>query len=181
LRRKIFWIFFFLPWFAQSVVMIPLSLDKLTQKAELIVLGHCVDKRVYESGKMIWTEYTIRVYEVLKGNSRIKEVKVRQPGGEVGERGIKISGTASFFPLEESLLFLKKTSSGAYQPVGWAQGKFKIYYDKKSKKKYARQELGGIAFWKKSKTDTLPPSRIELSQLKSQIKAVLKQSLKKDK
>ena len=179
MRKKFLLIFFFLPLFAQAVVMIPLNLDKLTQKADIIVLGHCIDKQVYESGKMIWTEYTIRVYEVLKGDAKIKEVKVRQPGGEVGERGIKVSGTVSFLPLEESLLFLKKTSSGAYQPVGWAQGKFKLYYDEKTKKKYARQELGGIAFWKKSKKDSLPPSKIELKELKSQIKAVLKKDLKK--
>ncbi len=163
--------------FGLSAVMVPLSLDQMTKKADLIALGHCIDKKVYQKGKMIWTEYTIRIYEVLKG-AKVKEVVVRQPGGEVGDRGIKISGTVSFFPLEETLLFLKKRQN-VFEPLGWVQGKFKIYYDPLSKKKYAYRQFGDVLFLEKGKTIRKPaPQKIELDVLKAQIRNILSKQIK---
>jgi len=157
--------------------MVPLSLEDLTGESESVVLGHCIDKRVYQEGKMIWTEYTIQVYEVLKGE-KVKEIKVRQPGGEIGELGIAVSGAVSFAPLEEVLLFLGKEEKGARAPIGWAQGKFKIYYDKKTGKKFAHQQLQGVKFVEKGKKEKLGEkavSKIELEQLKEEIKAIIKE------
>jgi len=157
--------------------MVPLSLENLTGESESVVLGHCIDKRVYQEGKMIWTEYTIQVYEVLKGE-KAKEVKVRQPGGEIGEVGIAVSGAVSFGPLEEVLLFLGKEEKGARDLVGWGQGKFQIYYDKKTGKKFAYQQLAGVKFvekTQKTKPVEKSPSKIELEQLKEQIKVIIKE------
>lgn len=174
--RKIIWLSgLLLGSIALATVMVPLTLSQLTEQADKIVLGHCVNKRVYKTGKMIWTEYTFQVYEVLKGGS-IKEVKIRQPGGEIGDEGIKVSGTANFLPGEEDLLFLDKEKDGAYDLIGWSQGKFQIFYDEKTKTKYTFQNLAGISFVKKTGEPVLvEPMRFELDQVKAQIKAILAQ------
>ena len=161
-----------------SAVMVPLSMEDLVVESDAVVLGHCIDKRVYQEGKMIWTEYTIQVYEVLKGE-KLKEVRVRQPGGELGDVGIAVSGAVSFAPFEEVLLFLSKEEKGARDLIGFGQGKFKIYYDKKTGKKFAHQQLEGIKFiesGKKEKPKEKAISKIELEQLKEEIKVLVKQN-----
>ncbi len=152
--------------------MVPLSLDRLTEDADAIVIGHCMAKRVYERGNMIWTEYTFLVYDNLKGLP-LKEIKVRQPGGEIGEKGIMVAGTANFLPLEEDLLFLDKDKDGSRDLIGWSQGRFKVYYDDKTKTKYAFQQWQGVSFLTPSGAPVkLEPARVDLEQLKAQIKVI---------
>ena len=173
MRRIIFASALLVSGLCLATVMIPLDLNQLTEKADQIVLGHCTGKRVYETGDMIWTEYTFQVYEVLKGG-KVKEVKVRQPGGEIGERGIKVSGTVNFLPLEEDVLFLDKDKDGTRDVIGWSQGRFKVYYDEKTKTKYALQNLEGISFMKKTgEMEKVEPARVNLDQLKSRIKNIV--------
>ena len=160
------------PGFLLATVMVPLNINQLTEQAEKIVIGHCTDKRVYERGNMIWTEYTIKVYEVLKGGE-IKEIKIRQPGGEIGDRGVKVAGAVSFGKLEESVLFLDKEKDGAYDLIGWAQGKFHVYWDDKTRTKYILQNLDGISFVQKDgKPVAVEPIKMELEQFKALIKAI---------
>lgn len=159
---------------ALATVMVPLSLDQLTGESDAVVLGHCIDKRVYKTGEMIYTEYTVRVYDVLKG-STLKEVKVVQPGGESGGKGIYVAGVARFAPAEEVMLFLGKDIGGRRDLVGWSQGKFTIYYDAKSKTKFAVRQLGGIGFMKKSSGEISSgkPEQIKLDELKSRVKKII--------
>lgn len=159
---------------ADATVMVPLSLDQLAKESDSIVLGHCVGKRAYFSGGMIFTEYTVQVYEVLKGDA-VKELKVRQPGGEYDGKGIYIPGVARFSAFEESLIFLGKVQAGSRDVVGWSQGKFHIYYDEQSKTKFAVQEPAGLSVIKKSTGEIVDPagSKIELEKLVSQVRAVV--------
>lgn len=175
MRKIIFALAFLVPSLCLATVMIPLDLNQLTDQADKIVLGHCINKRVYQTGKMIWTEYTFQVYEVLKGEG-IKEVKIRQPGGELNGNGVMVPGTASFSPFEENLLFLDKEKEGSRDLVGWAQGRFKVYYDEKTKSKYTFQNLSGISFVKKNgDTVSVEPMKVDLEQIKAQIKTIVAQ------
>jgi len=173
--RRLFILFFFLiSGAAFATVMIPLSLEQMTNEADTIVQGTCTGTRVYESNGMIFTEYTVSVQDVLKGGP-VKEVKVRQPGGEYNGKGIYIAGTARFFPSEESLIFLSKEKEGARDVVGWSQGKFHVYYDEQSKTKFAVQDLQGLSVIKKNAGEIVNPSasRMELGKISSQVKAMV--------
>jgi len=175
LRRLVVALAFLVSSLALATVMVPLSLKQLTDDADLVVVGSCVDKQVVKSGKMIFTDYTIQVSEVLKG-ATVKEVKVRQPGGESGGKGVYVAGVARFTPAEEAVLFLARPGKdGARDLIGWSQGKFHIYYDDKTKARYAVQELQGISFMKKSTGEITEPSvsRIELKQLQTQVKSIV--------
>lgn len=159
---------------ALATVMIPLSLDQLSRDADTVVIGHCTNQRVFKTGEMIYTEYTIQPYDVLKG-STAKELKITQPGGEMDGKGIYVSGVARFTPAEEVMLFLTKEKSGSRDIVGWSQGKFHIYYDETTGHKLAVQQMGGAGILNKTTgaiTETLPAA-IGLEQLRGQVSTII--------
>lgn len=162
---------------ALATVMVQLSLGQLTREADTIVLGHCTNKRVYKVGNMIYTEYTIQSYDVLKG-STAPELKITQPGGAVDGKGVYVSGVARFNPLEEVMLFLTREKNGSRDIVGWSQGKFHIYYDENSGKKMALQQMGGVGVLNKTTGEITEshPAAIVLDQLKSQVKSIVANS-----
>ena len=174
MRRLFLLIFFLISGAAFATVMVPLSLEQMTSEADVIVQGACTGARVYESKGMIFTEYTVSVQDVLKGGP-VKEVKVRQPGGEYNGKGIYIPGTAHFSASEESLIFLSREKDGSRDVVGWSQGKFHVYYDEQSKTKFAVQDLQGLSVIKKSAGGIVNPSasRMELGKLTSQVKTMV--------
>lgn len=175
MRRTVLALIFLVPSIALAAVMVHLSLSELTNNADLVVVGKCVNKQFVKSGKAIFTDYTIQVSEVLKG-ATVKEVKVRQPGGEYGNRGVYVTGVARFTPAEEAMLFLDKPGKdGSRDMIGWSQGKFHIYYDDKTKARYAVQDLQEISLMKKSTGTITEPSvsRIELKQLQTQVKSIV--------
>jgi len=91
-------------------LMISLSTEDLTEKAENIVVGKVIKKecRWNKERTKIYTYITIFVEEDLKGKAEGKEITVRYLGGEVGEVGLRVSDAPSFKEDEEVLLFLKK-------------------------------------------------------------------------
>ena len=157
-----------------ATIMLPLSLEKLTNESDMVVLGNCTGKNVVDQGGKIYTEYTIQVNETLKG-AALKEVKVRQLGGEINGRGLYVAGVAKFTPAEEVMVFLTKDSNGLRDVVGWAQGKFHIYYDDQTKKKYAMQQMEGLSLAKKGSGEISEPStsKVEVTVLKAQVKAIV--------
>jgi hypothetical protein len=174
LRRLFSLIFLLVSSAALATVMEPLSLEQMTGEADVIVRGTCTGKRVYESQGMIFTEYAISVQDVFKGVPA-REVRVRQPGGELNGKGIYIPGAARFAPSEEALVFLGKNIGGSRDVVGWSQGKFHVYYDEQSKTRFAVQDLQGLSVVKKSTGEIIGPeaSRFELGKLTSQLREMV--------
>lgn len=161
---------------AQGTTMLALSLKELTDNADAVVIGRCTGKRVFKSGNMIYTEYIIQVEETIKGSVG-RELKVVQPGGELGGKGVRVSGVARLSLQEDALLFLEKENQGHRGIVGWSQGKFHIYYDEQSKKKYARQELDGLGFAKRGSGEVAAAKaeKLELEKLKTEVRALAAQ------
>jgi hypothetical protein len=168
-------LFLFLGSFAAlATVMVQLSLDQLTREADTVVLGHCTNKRVFKTGEMIYTEYTIQSYDVLKG-STAAEFKITQPGGALNGKGVYVSGVARFSPMEEVMLFLTKEKNGSRDIVGWSQGKLHVYYDAATGQKLAVQQMGGAGMLNKT-TGAITeshPAAVSLEQLRSQVKTIV--------
>jgi hypothetical protein len=106
-----------------------LSLEKMTQKAQRIILGtvtHTESRwEKLGTGKRIFTYVYIDVEKDIKGaGTRLVEIKV--PGGKVGEITEVVSDTPQFTPGEKAVLFLRNEY---FQVVGWYQGKFSIRDD----------------------------------------------------
>ena len=89
--------------------LMPMSADQLAQESEAIVRGKVLDTESAwnEEKNFIYTFVTLAVEESLKGEDLAgREIKIRVPGGEVGEVGLKSSDQVVFEVGEESVVFL---------------------------------------------------------------------------
>lgn len=126
----------------QSTVMMKQSLGDLTRRAQSIVQGRvtAITQEWNDDKSMIYTTVRISIERTIKGGKTVKEMLVRQPGGMIGDKGVKVSGYPSFSHGDEVLLFLepfesKGPHSGKNKIVGMAQGLFRIETDPGSGKK----------------------------------------------
>ena len=113
------------------------SLDELAATADAIVIGSVTDKtsQLTENGTFIFTDYQLRVEQVLKANPEAGanphgDITVTRPGGKVLLEGRVLEARdRSFNPLaagERYLLFLKYIpATGAYRAVSY-KGSFDI-------------------------------------------------------
>ena len=108
-----------------------LSVDKMTQKSEIIVTGKVVDKvcEWNQEKDKILTRVTVQVDQIHKGKGLAESLVVTHLGGEIGEVGEYYSGTPRFNEDEEVFLFLRKDGKGSLRVVGSNQGKYTITRD----------------------------------------------------
>lgn len=119
------WLVFALP--ASATTMVKLDVPALAKAADLIVRGKVakVESRWSGDHRTIFTETQLEVVETLKG-AATKTVVVRQPGGEVGDIGQRVSGVARFSSGEEVVVFLESRPGNFYLVSGMSQGKFSV-------------------------------------------------------
>jgi hypothetical protein len=112
-----------------ATAMIPLSLQQLSQGAEMIVLGAVTSQASAwnTSHTAIYTDVTVDVEEAIKGGAG-PEVTFRIAGGEVGHIGMRVSTHPTFHIGERVIVFLHTTGATA-QLFGLQQGKFTVNDD----------------------------------------------------
>jgi hypothetical protein len=144
-----------IPRSSLATVVSYLSSEDLVHRADLIVIGSCVEKTSEWGAKSerIFTYVRITPEKCLKGGRCPSEVIVRQVGGRVGALALTIPGTPKFEPSEKVILFLKETPSAFYQVIGLSQGKFTIIHKGKSGKSYVKRDLRDLKFAKKMGND----------------------------
>ncbi len=167
---------FSLNYKAVASTALKLSLEDMSVQSKEIILGEVKDKVSFwgEGQKKIFTRITIEVSEVVKGENVEKMLTIVQPGGEVGNIGMKVQGLANFNIGEEALLFLRK-SERDYIVVGLAQGKISVMEEKESGKKIAQRNSTDLMV-QSMKGQAEPMSTIgpiELNKLITQIKEIL--------
>lgn len=109
-----------------ATTLVRMDLPSLANSAELIIRARCVSsKSLWESGA-IWTFDEFEVLETFKG-SPARIVRVRLAGGRISHKEEKVEGVPRFFPGEEVVLFVEKTSAGDYGVTSWAQGTFRVH------------------------------------------------------
>jgi hypothetical protein len=111
---------------ALATTMIALDVPALSKAADSIVQGKVlsIQSHLTRDGRRVYTEIEVQVAETIKGDAP-KTVTLTQPGGEVGDIGQLVSGTAHYEVGEEVVLFLEKYGP-RFRTVGMAQGKFKV-------------------------------------------------------
>src|SRR5437870_354692 len=112
----------------------------LTQRAETIFHGRCLQKKEVADGKPVpYTEYTFRVIEAVKGlkdplGKPPETITVRHAGTRSGKArpdGLETAplrlGLPEYEVGEEVVLFLSRESSfGLCAPIGLSQGRFAV-------------------------------------------------------
>ena len=100
--------------------------DELIVKSNAIVTGTVEGSFVREAGGTIETVYEIRVERAIKGAARADElIRIVEPGGEIGERGLLVPGAAVYRQGEHVLAFLDRNAGSAeWRTVDFTLGKF---------------------------------------------------------
>lgn len=135
---------------AEATIVVPLTLEQMQTRSNVVVRAVVLDS-VSEwdrSEKHIFTFTRLKVLETFKGTNSVGEIiRIRTLGGEVGEVGMAVAGTAKFQPSEEVVIFGRtdRYDAANFQVVGMSQGKFSIKKNDKGESMVI-PDLTGLAF-----------------------------------
>jgi hypothetical protein len=153
-----------------------LSLQELTKKSESIIMARVDD--AYSSWdaahKEIYTYFTLRVLQPVKGSKGATTITLRQLGGTVDNIASIVPGMPSFRKGEEVVVFLTQKDAAGYPWVmGLQQGKYSIA--EKNGVKMVRNDLAGIELLSKGgeKVDAVTAPDMPLNAFLDGIKTTL--------
>lgn len=113
-----------------------LTLEMLCRGAERIVVGEVVGSAVMNdewpgTGRITFTDWTIRIADRWKGPADGDTLTVRVPGGIDPETGITltVSETPTFRLGEKVLVFAKEMHCRPWV-FGWSQGKYEVVVER---------------------------------------------------
>jgi len=121
------------PLAGHSTVLQRLDLDDLTAQSSAVVHAEIVGKRAEwnESRNVIYTVYTVRPIEYLKG--RLGPVfELHEPGGELDGLRMAIAAVPEFAVGQEAVLFVWTDARGKHQVIGFEQGSLAVRTDPQS-------------------------------------------------
>jgi hypothetical protein len=126
-----------------------MSTEELTKGSDIVVTGMVEDVKARWSmdGKVIFTTAKIKITGIVRGRTGQTVLDVEYRGGEVGDRGYRISDNPVLKKGEKVLLFLKPATSfmggSAHQVIGRAQGKYTVGDDGITRKQGFSIMIGG--------------------------------------
>lgn len=143
---------------AFATVVIAESLEDMTRQSTLVVRATAQQSMAaWDAGeRKIWTWTELTVTETLKGQAP-RTLLVKQPGGEVGSIGQRVSGVAHFTPGEDCVLFLEPATDekGVYVVRGLSAGK--VSFERRLGRVVAVRDLSGLSFARQGSRDTVKP------------------------
>ena len=111
-----------------ATILEKLDTKKLTEKSNFIIIGK-IDEILYEFDEqmnMIFTIINISNEQIIKGDNKIKNIKLLLPGGMINGKQMHVDGIPEFKSGEKVLLFLEPEIKNSYRVTGWYQGKFTV-------------------------------------------------------
>ena len=113
-----------------TTVVMPTDLNMIIG-ARAIVRGRVLSSSAAldEKTGLICTYVRLSVREVLKGNIAAREITLKEPGGDAGDRESLVFGTPRFDPLEHVLVYLDTWPDGSLRVHEMLLGKFSIKRD----------------------------------------------------
>jgi len=157
----------------QAVLMQPLAIEELTDRADLVLHGTILEKHCErDSAGRIYTKLALQVEEAWKGKPAANPFVFVQAGGILGAERVVVSGQPEYQPGEEVVLFLIRNQFGEGVVIGLVQGKFDVWKDPATGEKLACNlfhgerpgRSGGIGLAGAPATE-----RLSLTNLKSRI------------
>ena len=154
---------------ANAMRMVPLSIDQLTSKAQLVLHGKVTGKTVQRDAEgRIYTRIEMEVTDTWKGTATNRFVMV-QGGGVLGEEVASVSGQAEFLINEEVVVFLVLNQRREGVVIGLVQGKFKVTKEA-SGEKMVHNVFHGVPSGEKSHlNEKSNAARLSLEQLKQRV------------
>lgn len=176
---------------ANATIVVPMTIEEMSAEAACVARGRVVNQQAAwdEAHRRIYTYTEIQVLERIHTKGTVPDtVVVRTLGGEVGEIGMKVSGTPRFEVGEEVVVFLRPDPVDAhqFQVVGMSQGKFAVERSEKGAI-YAVPSVEGLAFARPSTEgklmvdETTDVSRISLGIMRDRVQAATSVSIQPSK
>ena len=102
-----------------------MELPELVSISDNIVQGRVESVEARYEDKMVYTYISVIVDDPLKGDRR-RTVLLRQLGGRIGAKAVRIAGMPEFRTGDEVIVFLRNRQDGTFDVVGLNQGKYDI-------------------------------------------------------
>ena len=135
---------FLTPLSLRATIMVPLTVEDLAQRAELILRGTVASKVcLKDSAGRIYTKIEVKVTEVWKGNLTTNTFAVVHAGGTKDNKHAVVDGEASYQVGEELVSFLRLNQRGEGVSIGLAQGKFNVWKDDTTGEPFAHNLFHG--------------------------------------
>ncbi len=113
-----------------SAFYVPLSIEEMTEKADVILIG-TVEEVLHSSAPKMFRQVTVLVERYLKNPLETETVTVVARGVTIGNMTLWVEDQPEFQESERVLLFLRddptflfENPQGFYEVVGMVQGKF---------------------------------------------------------
>lgn len=161
-----------------------ISDEDLCRKSAVIIIGKVIGQESWWDNeyRRIYTYVTIEVDEKIKGDDIGKIIKIKIPGGVVGEIGMTVSDITPFSKGEEDFLFLKKIENkNTYELIGKNQGRMIIVTDSETHEKFVRNAFFSYAEVQGKKIGEIKTTKEpvhqeikKLSDFKREIETILK-------
>ena len=164
-----------LPATAGATLLVYLSDEELTTRADAIVQAEVLDVESYRDSQVhrVFTRVTLGVEQYLKGHGP-DEVVVRIAGGALGDLEYRVLGAPRFEPGEEVVVFLEARPDAA-GVIGMTQGKLRVVTDEAGEK-WVERDLTSVALTGRdgrTPAHASRPARMRLSELRAIVDRVL--------
>lgn len=124
--------------------MVPLPIDWLARKAQLVVQGTVRSSAVQrDAAGRIYTAVRIEIEDVFKGSLATNRFTVVHAGGVLGDQATVVPGEAHYAVGEEVVAFLVLNQRGEGVSIGMLQGKFRVFRDPDTGEKLAQNRFHG--------------------------------------
>jgi hypothetical protein len=153
---------------ASAATLVQLSMDQMTQSATAIVRAKVSGSTASLSGSTIYTHYTLRVSDTLKG---VAPSEVDLPGGVAGGLRQSFPGVPQLQTGSEYVFFLwKAPSTGIMHILGLSQGLFNVSVQSDGSAQVARARIGETMLDAHGKVVQDHAIQMALSDLKLQVR-----------
>lgn len=124
--------------------LLPLSVQDLTEAADVVLQGKVVSKKVArdEDGR-VFTSIKLQVQDVWKGEVMGDTFELVHGGGILGLRKVQVAYQVQFNIHDEAVVFCRINSKGKGVTIGMVQGKFDVLKTEDNKKLFVRNIFHG--------------------------------------
>jgi len=162
---------------AQASQMVPLTIEQLTHKAQIVVQGIVLGKQCRrDSAGRIYTRLELRVDDVWKGKVPRNPLVVVHGGGKLGRTTAVVTGQVEYEVGEEVVAFVVLNPDGEAVTLGLAQGKFRVWTEPGTGVKVARNRFHGAALdadGAVKNPERAVAERLTVSELKRRVKGAV--------
>src|SRR5205814_1064295 len=128
---------------ATATVVIPVAEADLVAQSAAVLVGRVAAIASHADRGRIYTDVTVDVDEMLKGDS-VPTLTVRVLGGRVGNHAAWVEGSPEFRRGERVLLFVSTYRDGTARVAHFYQGKFSIIRDAGGEDVAVRETPAGV-------------------------------------